>query len=317
MVDLNLINALQQQGGQVPTYGSAAKQQQIANMLLSSGAKTNNPLIAALTGFFGTQAGMNAAEQQGQLQGQLFETEQARMAREEERANKKLALTEKELAFNQDIALKQLSQKDKELGLTAKRINAEINKLAREAEGIGQPDPEKKLKFENDLRDDYLKQSDDFVKQRDAYGRIQASASEPSAAGDLALIFNYMKILDPGSTVREGEFANAQNAGGVPDRIRATFNKIQRGERLSQTQRDDFLKQSGLIYQKSAQQQNKTRDIFSTLAQKAGVDPSSVAIDLGVVGEQKREFSSVEDAEKANLPRGTEIVINGRRAVVE
>jgi len=316
MVDLNLINALQQ-GNQAPNFREAARQKQIANMLLGSAAKTNSPLIAALTGFFGTQAGMNAAEQTGALQQQLFESEQARKAREEERANKKLALTEKELGFNRDIALKQLAQKDKELGLTAGKINAEINKLNREAASLGALDPEKKLKFENDLRDDYLKQSDDFTKQRDAYGRIQASASEPSAAGDLALIFNYMKILDPGSTVREGEFANAQNAGGIPDRIRATFNKIQRGERLSQAQRDDFLKQSGLIYEKSAQQQNKTRDIFSTLAQKAGVDPSTVAIDLGVVGAQKREFSTVEEAEKANLPKGTEIVINGRRAIVE
>ena len=42
-----------------------------------------------------------------------------------------------------------------------------------------------------------------FAEQASAYGRVVASAEDPSPAGDLALIFNYMKVLDPGSTVRD------------------------------------------------------------------------------------------------------------------
>ena len=38
----------------------------------------------------------------------------------------------------------------------------------------------------------------------------------PDAAGDMALIFSYMKMLDPNSTVREGEYATAQDAGSIP-----------------------------------------------------------------------------------------------------
>jgi len=34
-----------------------------------------------------------------------------------------------------------------------------------------------------------------------------------------------MKILDPGSVVREGEFATAQNSAGIPERIRAKYNR--------------------------------------------------------------------------------------------
>ena len=56
-----------------------------------------------------------------------------------------------------------------------------------------------------------------------------------------------MKVLDPGSTVREGEFANAQNAAGVPDRIRNLFNNWSKGQRLDEKQRQDFITQAKKI----------------------------------------------------------------------
>ena len=82
----------------------------------------------------------------------------------------------------------------------------------------------------------------------EAYSRIRASAESPSASGDLALIFNFMKMLDPGSTVREGEFATAQNAAGVPDRVRAAWNNAQRGERMTPEQRQDFVSRADGLY---------------------------------------------------------------------
>ncbi len=88
-----------------------------------------------------------------------------------------------------------------------------------------------------------------FVEVRDAYDRIQSAAKNPSAAGDLALIFAYMKILDPNSTVREGEFANAENAGSVPERIWAQYNKVKEGTRLTEVQRKDFIDTSKGLYE--------------------------------------------------------------------
>jgi hypothetical protein len=91
----------------------------------------------------------------------------------------------------------------------ARANRGEISKGRQQAQEF------KKIDVENKLRDDFLKGSKVFVDTKDAYTRIQDSASDPSAAGDLALIFNYMKMLDPGSTVREGEFATAQDSAGV------------------------------------------------------------------------------------------------------
>ena len=98
------------------------------------------------------------------------------------------------------------------------------------------------------LRDKFAGQSKDYIKVRDAQQRILASAEDPSAAGDLALIFNYMKVLDPSSTVREGEFATAQNAAGVGQRVMAQYNSIMRGERMTPVQRADFVKRAKMLY---------------------------------------------------------------------
>lgn len=81
----------------------------------------------------------------------------------------------------------------------------------------------------------------DYRSSKVSVDKLRAAAKDPSAAGDLSLIFSFMKILDPGSVVKETEFANAQNATGVPDRIRNTWNKALSGERLSPRQRQDFI----------------------------------------------------------------------------
>jgi hypothetical protein len=111
-----------------------------------------------------------------------------------------------------------------------------------------------------------------FSEQAQAFGRIVASAKDPSAAGDLALIFNYMKVLDPGSVVREGEFANAQNAGGVQDTIRAQYNNVLRGERLTENQRQDFLTRATMLYDQAEAQHQDVRSGYESIARQRGYD---------------------------------------------
>lgn len=131
---------------------------------------------------------------------------------------------------------------------------------------------------EGSVRKEFTKQSGEFLKVRDAYKRILAS--KPSAAGDLALIFNYMKILDPGSTVREGEFANAQNSAGVPDRVRAFYNNTMRGERLTEGQRADFMGQAGALYNTQKESQDALEGTFRGLAERSGLRPENVVVDF-------------------------------------
>lgn len=62
-----------------------------------------------------------------------------------------------------------------------------------------------------------------------------------NAPAQIAMVFKFMKALDPQSVVREGEFATAQNATGVDDRVINTYNRLLSGERLNDEQVKQFV----------------------------------------------------------------------------
>jgi hypothetical protein len=132
----------------------------------------------------------------------------------------------------------------------------------------------------NDLRGEFVDLSKTFRDVRDSFARVEESAKEPSAAGDIALIFNYMKMLDPASVVRESEFATAQNAAGVPDRIRVQYNKILQGEKLAPNTRQDFVKRAKQLFNRQNKQHTKRKQTFTGLANRFGLDPQNVVIPL-------------------------------------
>ena len=60
---------------------------------------------------------------------------------------------------------------------------------------------------------------------------------------DVAMIFQFMKSLDPDSVVREGEYATASNAGlGVPERIWRLYNSAIDGEILLPEVRKEIIR---------------------------------------------------------------------------
>ena len=133
---------------------------------------------------------------------------------------------------------------------------------------VGTQTPEARATFRRDFRNG----SGEFIKIRNAWKTIQASATG-TAAGDIALIFAFMKIIDPTSTVREGEFATVQNAAGVSDRVRALHNSFLKGERFgSDTQRQGFVDQARDIMLGKAKIQIELEETFKTYAAADGVD---------------------------------------------
>lgn len=140
--------------------------------------------------------------------------------------------------------------------------------------------PKETADMEQSLRKEYATLAKPYFEVRDAYSRVEQAASQPSAAGDLALIFNYMKMLDPGSVVREGEFATAQNAAGVPDRVRNLWNRLLSGERLNEAQRGDFVGQARGLFQRQERQYQKIQNQYQQISQRLGLDPSNTILDF-------------------------------------
>jgi hypothetical protein len=116
--------------------------------------------------------------------------------------------------------------------------------------------------------------------------KVRSAAKDLSGAGSLAVIFGYMKTLDPTSTVREGEFANAQNAGGVPERIRNTWNSALNGNKLTPEMRAEFVASAESQFKAYEARAKKLMDSYRKLAAENGVDPSRVVLDGLVVGDE-------------------------------
>ena len=99
----------------------------------------------------------------------------------------------------------------------------------------------------------------------------------------MALVFNFMKVLDPGSTVRESEYASAENARAIPDTVRNLYNRVVDGLRLTEEQRVDFVTTAATQFMGEAQQQTRRRGEFQSLADHYKVPESALP---GLVDEE-------------------------------
>ena len=163
------------------------------------------------------------------------------------------------------------------------REKLEVDKLKPKPMGVGGPaKPElsqkDKLNAEGKFRDDFTRDYQPIAEQTFSIQRLRAS--EDNAAGDLALIFNYMKMLDPRSAVKETEFANAQNAAGVEDRVRNVYNKVKNGEFLSVDQRKEFRGQAEKLYEPYKKQGDQLKAAYTAGAKRNGLDPLSILISV-------------------------------------
>lgn len=162
----------------------------------------------------------------------------------------------------------------------------------KETEEGGGKSFEKALK----LRGEYVKDAKDFMTIRDAYGKVNVSAKDPSAAGDMSLLFNYMKILDPNSVVRESEYATAQNAGSVPERVIGLYNRVLNGEKLSDNQRNDFIKTAQKLYETNISQHDRRISEYTRLSKSFGIDPSTVIVDLDLANGSKQPTKNTAES---------------------
>ena len=64
----------------------------------------------------------------------------------------------------------------------------------------------------------------------------------------MTAIFTYMKMLDPGSVVRESEFSAAQSTAGIMQQVTIMGNQLLEGDMLSPEQRAEFLDLAEIFY---------------------------------------------------------------------
>jgi hypothetical protein len=180
------------------------------------------------------------------------------------------------------------------LGTTKEVFDKELGKkvFATERQIQSQPDrfiPEPKepeqLKVirdqENTLSKNYM--GSDVVKEFNnattSVKKLFSGLEAKSGAGDVASIFTFMKTLDPQSVVREGEFATAENTSGVFKKYWNSYNRLARGERLTESQRDDFKNLGINLYKQNQQSLDNFKLGFSQIAQNQNLNTDNIFLD--------------------------------------
>ena len=155
---------------------------------------------------------------------------------------------------------------------------------------------------EKDLRSEFTAQAKPFVELAQAYQKIETAAKNNTSAGDIALIYGFMKVLDPGSVVREGEFATAANAGGVADSVRNMYNRALNGQRIGENIRNDFLGQARNIIESQRVLSDDMIERYKNVAQNYKLDPNQVVFDPFKRMKTPAQIAADAAAEKTTAP---------------
>jgi hypothetical protein len=225
--------------------------------------------VGELTGLVGGKSfspwGENLARSAGGELSQLARLAEVR----QEQARRQAADAEERRQWEAEMALKRSEYGQRQRALDAERANKASTASTKATEDL-------RKEFQN------LQTYKNTQTIAESYGKIRGTSE--TGPGDVSLIYSYMRMVDPGSTVREGEFATAANAGGIPDRIVGWYNRALRGEKLPPDIRVQFKAEAKKLLEAQASRYEESAKPYRRLAEQAGVNPSDVILDLGLQG---------------------------------
>jgi hypothetical protein len=147
--------------------------------------------------------------------------------------------------------------------LAQKRAGASSNNISV---NTGQKGFDNTLKLRGDFRSEPIYKAHQDVQS--AHSQITAALKKASPAGDLAGATKLMKILDPGSVVRESELGMAMAASGKLDRMENYASMLMSGNKLTPKQRIDFQGLADELANESARLYNTKRDEYKGIANR-------------------------------------------------
>ena len=212
--------------------------------------------------------------------------------------------------FQERLKLGELEKQAVDLGLTKAQTNsaiAQTRKLGQETAKIvielaalkanNGLDPTKAFEQEEKLRKEFQVRSKVYGELGTTFSNIQSSATAQSGPGDIALITGFMKMLDPGSVVRETEFATARDTAGLYTRLENSLKKAESGQFLQPSQRNEFV--------------NLAKQYLDSAQKKAGEDKKA----LGVVVKNYRlnpdNVFGPEQAAPSDIPPMINVIVGG------
>jgi hypothetical protein len=131
------------------------------------------------------------------------------------------------------------------------------------------------LSLQNDVRAAFK----DHYTIADQYQAMQNASKNPSPQGDTALLYSFFKVLDPASTVREGEIAMVEGNRSIPDKFKGMAQKLAGGGSLLPHERQDILEQARRQVETRVPRASSDLQAYRDNAKRLGLDPELYAPD--------------------------------------
>lgn len=197
----------------------------------------------------------------------------------------------------------------------------DLQKMQLDMQKTTKDDEKTKFTQEKDLRKEFTALAKPFRETITNFNKAYAFASKknPTGASDIALVFSYMKALDPRSVVRENEQATTENAGGVPAYIRNFYNKLLTGQKFDPQVRADILDASKSLVLGQIQSQKDLESEYAGYSQRNNLNQENVFTSLlPKAGTYLNpiKVSSTEEAEE-KLKEGQFFDLNGQIGVMK
>jgi hypothetical protein len=191
--------------------------------------------------------------------------------------------------YAEQITLADIKKKAADLGLTqaqtgsalaqTKKLGVESQKAALELEALkatGGMDPAKTFEQEDKLRKEYQGRTKVYGELGTTFNNIQSSAGAKTGPGDIALITGFMKMLDPGSVVRETEFATARDTAGLYTRLENSLKKAESGQFLQPKQREEFVNLAREYYKSAQKKAEEDKKALGVVVKNYRLNPENV-----------------------------------------
>jgi hypothetical protein len=145
--------------------------------------------------------------------------------------------------------------------------------------GTGTLTPIERAGAEQALRDELLQnpQYKSFQIAKVAVDSMKVASA--NGAGDLNLIYNLNKILDPNSVVRESEFANAASTGGLPANIMSYVSKLSGNGMLPDNVRKQLINEAERMLIEKENQIAGVKNGITGIAKRRGLATENIFYD--------------------------------------
>jgi len=228
---------------------------------------------------------------------QAYRTE----AKDERRAQEAARLAKEQRDFEREMKLMEIRAAQKKAGAGR---DLDVAKLRR------------------DLRKDFNSSSEYYGEAKQFWTDVvNYSKPEQSSAADLALVFSYMKMLDPDSVVREGEQMQVRGLGGIGAEARGLLSRLGIGVEgtyeggmliIDPTVREDIRKAAAVRFADLTQGQADLETFTKEEGGRAGLTPDFFKSYISGTGTMKKPFV-VQDLSElpASAKTGDYAIVNG------